>query len=92
MLRGLSFSFGGRMEGVPVRDAFGSSNGFRRPGYVISIEPGLMYAHGRYMLNVYGPWAMECNRKTSVPDYANHTHGDAAFADYTVIAGLSRTF
>lgn len=92
VLRGLSFSFGGRMEGVPVRDAFGSSNGFRRPGYVISIEPGLMYAHGRYMLNVYGPWAMECNRKTSVPDYANHTHGDAAFADYTVIAGLSRTF
>ena len=23
---------------------------------------------------------------------ANHTHGDAAFSDYTVIAGISRTF
>ena len=92
LLRGLDFSLGGRMEGVPVRDAFGSSNGFRRPGYVISIEPGMMYGLGRYMLNVSGPWAMERNRKTSVTDYANGTHGDAAFADYTVIIGLSRFF
>ena len=92
VLRGLSLSIGGRMEGVPVRDAFGSSNGFRRPGYVISIEPGLMYAHGRYLVNLSGPWAMERNRKTSVTDIANHSHGDAAFSDYTIIAGLSRTF
>jgi len=92
VLRGLSLSIGGRMEGVPVRDAFGSSNGFRRPGYVISIEPGLIYAHGRWMFNASGPWAMERNRKTSVTDYANNTHGDAAFYDYTIIAGLSRTF
>jgi hypothetical protein len=35
---------------------------------------------------------MERNRKTSVTDLANHTHGDAAFADYTVMAGISRTF
>jgi hypothetical protein len=91
-VRGLALSIGGRMEGVPVRDAFGSSNGFRRPGYVISIEPGLVYARGRNMINVSGPWAMERNRKTSVTDYANHTHGDAAFSDYTVIASYTRTF
>lgn len=91
-LYGLALSIGGRMEGVPVRDAFGSSNGFRRPGYVISIEPGLMYARGRNMFNVSGPWAMERNRKTSVTDYANNTHGDAAFSDYTVIASYTRTF
>ena len=90
--RGLALSIGGRMEGVPVRDAFGSSNGFRRPGYVISIEPGLMYARGRYMFYASGPWAMERNRKISVTDLANHSHGDAAFADYTIIAGFSRTF
>jgi hypothetical protein len=75
-----------------VRDAFGSSNGFRRPGYVISIEPGMMYEHGRYGFYASGPWAMERNRKISVTDLANHTHGDAAFSDYTVIAGISRTF
>ncbi|HUH62398.1 MAG TPA: hypothetical protein VLZ50_05340 [Terracidiphilus sp.] len=92
VLRGLALSIGGRMEGVPVRDAFGKSNGFRRPGYVISIEPGLMYERGRYLFNVSGPWAMERNRKISVTDIENHSHGDAAFADYTIIAGLSRTF
>ena len=91
-LRGLAFSIGGRMEGVPVRDAFGSSNGFRRPGYVISIEPGMMYSHGRYMFYGAGPWAMERNRKRSVTDIANNAHGDAAFADYTIIAGISRSF
>jgi hypothetical protein len=91
-IRGLALSMGGRMEGVPVRDAFGSSNGFRRPGYVISIEPGLIYARGRNMFNVSGPWAMERNRKTSVTDYANHTHVDAAFADYTLIASYTRIF
>ena len=91
-LRGLAFSIGGRMEGVPVRDAFGSSNGFRRPGYVISIEPGVMYMRGRWGFYADGPWAMERNRKTSVTDLANNTHGDAAFADYTVITGISRTF
>jgi len=89
---GLALSFGGRMEGIPVRDAFGASNGFRRPGYVISIEPGLMYARGRNMIDVSGPWAMERNRKTSVTDYANHSHGDAAFSDYTIIASYTRTF
>ena len=92
LVRGLALSMGGRMEGVPVRDAFGKSDGFRRPGYVISIEPGLMYERGRTMINVSGPWAMERNRKTSVADYANHTHGDAAFADYTVIAGVTHSF
>lgn len=92
LLRGLALSMGGRMEGVPVRDAFGKSNGFRRPGYVISIEPGMMYANGRYTFYGSGPWAMERNRKISVTDIANHSHGDAAFSDYTVIAGLSRSF
>lgn len=92
LTRGLALSIGGRMEGVPVRDAFGKSDGFRRPGYVISIEPGLIYARGRYMVNVSGPWAMERNRKISVTDLENHAHGDAAFADYTVIAGLTRSF
>ncbi|MFZ0746482.1 MAG: hypothetical protein WAM85_18890 [Terracidiphilus sp.] len=92
LLRGLALSVGGRMEGVPVRDAFGKSDGFRRPGYVISIEPGMMYERGRYTFYGSGPWAMERNRKISVTDLENGTHGDAAFADYTVITGLSRSF
>ncbi|HWY71232.1 MAG TPA: hypothetical protein VNX88_21380 [Terriglobales bacterium] len=91
-VRNLALSLGGRMEGVPVRDAFGASNGFRRPGYVISIEPGLAFSYGKNTLNVTAPWAMERNRKISTADIQNHTHGDAAFADYTIIAAYSRRF
>jgi hypothetical protein len=93
-VRGLGLSFGGRMEGVPVRDAFGKSDGFRRPGYVISVEPGLMYSWRRYALDLSGPWAIQRNRKRSVQDIAKSptAHGDAAFSDYTIIASLSRSF
>jgi len=80
------------MEGIPVRDAFGSSNGFRRPGYIISIDPGIMYSYRHDTISVNGPWALERNRRASVPDIAHGRHGDAAFADYTIIAVVSHHF
>jgi hypothetical protein len=91
-LRGAAFSIGGRIEGVPVRDAFGQSNGFRRPGYAISVDPGLLYARGNYTFSLNAPVAVERNRKRSVADIQNHTHGDAAFADYSIMFSVSRRF
>ena len=91
-VRGLAVSVGGRMEGVPVRDAFGKSNGFRRPGYAISVEPGVLYARGKYTYAATAPLAVERNRKISVADYQNHKHGDAAFADYSLVFSASRRF
>ena len=93
-VKGLAASFGGRIEGVPVRDLLGKSGGFRRPGYVISIDPGLLYAHGLYTFSINAPWAVERNRKTSLTDYARGrgVHGDAAFSDYSLQLGLSRRF
>lgn len=91
-IRGLAGSFGLRMEGVPVRDVFGKSLGFRRPGYALSIDPGLMYAHGLFTFSINGPWAIKRKRRASVPDITRGAHGDAAFADYTVLIGLSRRF
>lgn len=90
--RGLVGSIGGRMEGVPARDLIGDSKGFRRPGYVISIEPALLYSRGRTMFNISAPWAMDRNRTTSINDIAAHTHGDAAFSDYSIITSVTRTF
>ena len=89
---GLVATFGGRWEGVPVRDLLGRSNGFRRPGYAISIDPGLLYARWGYVFSCNAPWAVERNRRRSVTDIANGVHGDAAFADYAVILGVSRRF
>ena len=92
-VRGLAFSLGVRGEGVPVRDLIGSSDGFRRPGMIISLDPGVMFNVRRTTLSVNGPWALYRNRPPSVPEIANNTpNGDAFFADYTVIIGLSHHF
>ena len=92
-IRGLAFSFGLRGEGVPVRDLIGDSNGFRRPGSILSIDPGVMWNIHHTILSVNGPWAVRRNRPPSVPEIQNNTtNGDAFFADYTVIASISRHF
>jgi hypothetical protein len=91
-IRGLAVSFGGRIEGVPVRDAFGKSEGFRRPGYSLSLDPGFLYVRGSYMFSCNIPFAIQRNRKRSVADYMNGRHGDAAFADYSILLSLSRRF
>ena len=91
-IRGLAASFGGRIEGVPVRDAFGGSNGFRRPGYAISVDPGLLFSRGSSTISLNAPVAVQRNRKRSVADYLNGTHGDAAFADYSIMLSVSRRF
>ena len=91
-ITGLVVTFGGRWEGVPVRDLLGASNGFRRPGYAISADPGFLYARWGYVFSCNVPWAIERNRRRSVSDIANGIHGDAAFADYTLTLGVSRRF
>jgi hypothetical protein len=92
-VRGVALSLGIRGEGVPVRDLIGSSDGFRRPGKIISIDPGLMLNYKRYTLSVNGPWAIYRDRPPSVPEIKyDITNGDAFFADYTVIASLSHHF
>ena len=87
---GWSFGFGGRIEGIPVHDLFGSSEGFRRPGYILSAEPSISWTKGPHTLNFSVPVAVERNRQRSVPDIANGTHGDASFPDYILLASYSR--
>ncbi|MBO0861467.1 MAG: hypothetical protein J2P21_23845 [Chloracidobacterium sp.] len=91
-IRGLSMSLAGRIEGVPVRDLIGKSDGFRRPGYAISVEPGFIYTRGRDTWSISMPIAVQRNRLRSVPDIADGAHGDAAFADNLLIIGYSRRF
>lgn len=92
-LRGLAMSLGVRGEGVPVRDLLGDSDGFRRPGFILSLDPGLMFNYKHDTLSVNGPWALYRDRPPSAPEIQYHvTNGDAFFADYTVIVNLSHHF
>jgi hypothetical protein len=89
----LAFTAGVRGEGVPVRDLMGDSNGFRRPGYIFSFDPGFMFTYRRDTLSVTAPWALYRNRPPSVPEIQyNITNGDAFFADYTITVNLSHHF
>ena len=94
-LHGLSFSWGARLEGVPVRDLVGESYGFRRPGYTIAAEPGVTYMKGKTTLNFNMPIALYRIRKQSVTDKEVQDatgvarNGDAAFADYLISLGLT---
>jgi hypothetical protein len=90
--QGLSLSLGGRMEGVPVRDLIGGSEGFRRPGYAISIEPGIAWTHRKFSAALTAPVAVERNRQRNVSDRRLGRHGDAAFADFTINASLTYRF
>ena len=73
-------------------DLIGSSDGFRRPGYAISAEPGVTWTKGAHTFSLQVPIAVDRARLRSVPDRANGTHGDAAFADYLIIGGYIRRF
>lgn len=95
---GVTLSLAGRIEGVPVYDAIGGSDGFRRPGFAISIEPGIMGSYKSWSFGVYAPVALYRNRERSVPDKqftassGTFRHGDAAFADYLIMISLTKRF
>ncbi len=90
---GLVVTFGGRWEGVPVRDLLGKSNGFRRPGYAISADPGFLYTRWGYVVSCNIPWAIERNLRRSVPEIENgFRDSSASFADYIVVLGFSKRF
>ena len=88
----LVWSLGIRGEGVPSRDLIGDSDGFRRPGYILSVDPGFIYTKGKNRWTVNAPIPFRRVRTRSVPDILDNRHGDAAFADYTILVGYSRRF
>jgi hypothetical protein len=91
-LRGVALSVAARDEGVPARDLIGREDGFRRPGYGVSVEPGLQFARGRDMWSFSYAIAVRRDRTASVQDVRAGTHGDAAFADGVLMIGYSRNF
>jgi hypothetical protein len=70
----------------------GASDGFRRPGYAVSIETGFQYARGRQLFTATVGKAILRDRTVSYPDSVYGTHGDAAFADYIWLGSYSVRF
>ena len=79
--QGLSLTLAARLEGSPPKDLFGSDDGRRRPGYAISIEPGLVYTRNKWFASFSAPVALYRNRQND----AAGQEGDAAFADFITL-------
>lgn len=97
--RALVLSLGGRWEGVPVHDLVGGSDGFRRPGYSVSVELGATYDfRNGFSAGLYYDSAVIRNRERSVADRqltassGVYRHGDAAFADDLLMASMRVRF
>lgn len=95
----LTASAGFRDDCLPVHDLIGQSNGFRRPGYILSAEPGLTYVFSQKVsIYSFAPIALVRNRTQSVPDKittaltGKYTQGDAAFANYVINIGANFRF
>jgi hypothetical protein len=92
--KGINLSFGARWEGIPVHDLIGGSDGFRLPGFSVSVEPGISISHGRDFLGVTAPVAVYRYGAVSVPFARTHNPlgGIASFADFQINVTYSHVF
>lgn len=95
---GFTVGLGGRIDGVPVHDRFGGGDdSFRRPGYVLYVEPSVSYTLARSPLSTAGttftlsiPYRVDQNRMASALDIAHGRHGGGDFAKFLIFLGYSK--
>jgi hypothetical protein len=87
------FWMGARMEGQPTYDLVGESNGTRRAGYTISVEPGINYQIKRTTLYLFVPLTAQRKTQQTVPDIkkstitGTHVLAPGGFGDYMIFLG-----
>lgn len=90
---GLVVSLGGRINGVTVKDLVGGGDLYwRRPGYVIYVEPGLTWTLGPNTASLSVPVRAYANKLDSPLDVSLGRHVGASFASYLFLASYGRRF
>jgi hypothetical protein len=87
--RGLGASVAVRVEGVPRYDLVGRSDGFRRPGREVFVEPGISYSRGANTLQFNLPYGVYRYR---APDPYTGANGDATFPEWVMLGTYSYRF
>jgi hypothetical protein len=87
--KGFAASAAWRWEGLRRYDLFGDSNGFRRPGGSMFIEPGVSYTHGTSTFSLNIPLAYYYIRR---PDPNTDLEGDATFPRHIFLTSYSYRF
>jgi hypothetical protein len=87
--KGIGASFSVRVEGVPRYDLIGRSDGFRRPGREVFLEPGITYSRGKSSIQFNLPRGVYRYR---APDPYTGASGDATFPDWVMLGTYSYRF
>jgi hypothetical protein len=90
--QGLSVNFGTRIDGIPIRDLVGDSNGFRRPGYSLYLDPGVSLRRGRNTFTVNVPVRVYQDFQRSLIDIQQGRPGGGDLAKVLIFAGYSVRF
>jgi hypothetical protein len=89
----VSFSLGGRIDGVPREDLIGGADkGFRRPGYAFYLDPGVSFELGKNLVGVQVPIALRRNLQQSVLDESLGRPTAGGLADWLVLVSYTRRF
>ena len=88
-----AFSIGIRNEGIPVEDLLGGSEGVRRAGHNLSVEPGLIYKMKKAAVYAYVPVLVSRETRQTLSDQfktkytGTYTLTQGGFGDYQVFVG-----
>jgi len=90
---GLSASFGGRMDGVPVQDLVnGGDADFRRPGYSVFLDPGVDLSRGSNTFALNVPVRVHADRRANMYDRVIAVQGGGNLAKVQVLASYTHRF
>jgi len=95
--KGLTMTLGGRIDGVPTNDLIGGGDVyFRRPGYVVYVEPGVSLNLAKSPLTRSGssltlsvPVAVSRNRQWSVQETSIGQNLGGDLSSYSIFFGYS---
>ena len=90
--RGISASLGPRIDGIPLRDLAGGSGGFRRPGYSLYVDAGVVVRAGRSTWSVNVPVRVHQDFQRSLADIQQGSAGGGDLAKYLLLIGYTVRF
>jgi hypothetical protein len=91
--QGMSVSLGARLDGIPLRDVIGGGDdGFRRPGFILYLDPGLALRRGKGEFTLSVPIRLRQDFRQSLIDRERNLRGGGDLADFLIFAGYTHRF